>query len=282
MTGSLDRRLVLLLPALMVVGLLFGVPFAYAVGLSFQPTGAGASWDASYREMMTQSRGGLAFWNSLRLALPTTVIDLTLAAPLAYCLRRPLFGRRLIVNLLVVPMALGPVLMAEGMIQLLGPAGWVNKLLLALHVVSEPVQFVHNYAGVLISLVVSGFPVVFLVVFGYASGLDPTLEAAARVLGAGRLRRLWNVTLPTLAPSLAVASALSFVDAFSVFPTATMVGQPAGDTYVLALAAWEAMYEHYDYSEASAIALTMAVTMLVFVAAVLWVRSLVYRVPREP
>ena len=119
----------------------------------------------------------------------------------------------------------------------------------------------------------------FLVLLGYASAIDPDVDRAARVLGAGVWQRLRRVTLPLMAPGIATAAALSFVATFSVFPTATMVGQPAGETYVIALAAWEAAYEHYDYSEASAIALIMALVLLAFVGGMMLLRDRVYRIP---
>jgi putative spermidine/putrescine transport system permease protein len=275
----LDLSLLLLVPAVVLAILLFIGPFVYGLSLSFQPYGNDQSVTASYAKFLLTARGQLAIWNSLRLAFPATAIDVLVALPLAYRLRHPLPGARLIVTVLVVPMALGSVLIAEGMLQFFGPAGWANKVLLALHLTSSPVQFVHNYAGVLISLVISDFPVVFMVLAGYASGIDPNLERAARILGAGFWRRTWRITLPLMTPGLSAAVSLSFVTTFSVFPTAVMVGQPAGETYVVALAAWQAAYEHYDYSEASAIAIVMAAIMLLFIGIVFSLRGRLNRAP---
>src|SRR5208282_369188 len=101
----------------------------------------------------------------------------------------------------------------------------------------------------------------------------------ARVLGAGWWRRLTRIVLPLLAPGIAAAAALSFVATFSVFPSAVLVGEPAGTTRVIALAAWEAAYERYDYAQASAIAIVMAAIELIFVALVLMLRSRAYRGP---
>ncbi|MFD0516923.1 hypothetical protein [Paractinoplanes durhamensis] len=64
--------------------------------------------------------------------------------------------------------------------------------------------------------------------------------------------------------------------AFSVFPSAVLVGDPAGTTRVISIAAYHAAYEAYDYSLASAIAVVMGVVELAVVAAVLGVRSLFY------
>jgi putative spermidine/putrescine transport system permease protein len=171
------------------------------------------------------------------------------------------------------------VLVAEGMLTLFGPAGWFNKVLLALGLVSEPLQLVHNYVGVLISLFIAEFPVVFLILLGYASGIDPNLERAGRMLGANAWQRFRRITLPLMMPGIAVAAALSFVATFAVFPSAVLVGEPSGSTRVIALAAWQAAYERFDYPEASAIAITMAAIELLFIAAILFGRSRLYRGP---
>jgi putative spermidine/putrescine transport system permease protein len=64
--------------------------------------------------------------------------------------------------------------------------------------------------------------------------------------------------------------------AFSVFPSAVLVGNPAGETRVLALAAYQAQYERYDYSLASAIAMVMGAVELIVIAVVLLLRSRLY------
>ena len=279
--GVAWRPLLPLAPALLVVLVLFVYPFVYGLQLSLSPIGALAKAGAlaNYGSFFGDARERLSIWNTLRLAVPVTALDLAIALPLAYRLRRPLPGQRLITGLLVIPMTLGTVLLAEGMIEFFGPAGWVNKALLALHLVKFPVQFVHNYTGVFLSLTISDFPAVFLVLLGYASGLDPRLEQAARTLGAGWWQRLRRVTLPLLAPGIAAAAALSFVATFSVFPSAVLVGEPAGSTRVIALAAWQAAYENFDYPRASAIAMVMAAIELMFVALVLVARNRAYRGP---
>ena len=76
-----------------------------------------------------------------------------------------------------------------------------------------------------------------------------------------------------------MAFALSFVQAFSVFPSAVLLGSPAGATRVISIAAYEAAFERYDYSMASAVAMLMGVVQLLVVAAVLGARGMFYRGP---
>ena len=61
-----------------------------------------------------------------------------------------------------------------------------------------------------------------------------------------------------------------------MFPSAVLVGNPAGETRVISLAAYQAAYEQYDYPYASAIAMIMGVVELVVIAVVLAARSRFY------
>ncbi len=155
----------------------------------------------------------------------------------------------------------------------------LGDVLIGVGLASGPIRLVHNYTGVLLSLVVSGFPFTFLLTLSYVTGIDPSLEQAASTLGAGPRARFWHVFLPLLAPGLAITFCLSFVQAFSVFPSAVLLGVPAGVTRVISIAAYTAAYEQYDYSRASAIAMIMGAAQLVVVVLVLAGRSLAYRGP---
>ena len=169
--------------------------------------------------------------------------------------------------------------MADGLLSYLGPQGWFNRVLMSLHLVSAPVRLVHNYWGVLMSLVIVGFPFAFLLLLSFVTGIDPSLGRAAATLGAPPGAQFRHIALPLLAPGLAMTFALCFVQAFAVFPSAVLVGAPSGQTYVISIAAYEAAFEQYDASLGSTIALVMGLVQLAVVGAVLGLRGLAYRGP---
>jgi putative spermidine/putrescine transport system permease protein len=272
---GIDRTLLLLLPAAAAVGLLFVYPFLYGLGLSFYPERGGAL--ANYAHFFGDGYQRGTIWHTLALALPAALINTCLAVPIAYRMRGPFRGKRTLTTLLVLPLALGTVLVARGLLGYLGPQGWFNRALLDLGVVEEPVQLVQNYVGVLLAIIVSDFPFALLMLLSFVAGIDPTLERAAATLGAGPWERFRRITLPLLAPGLAVTFCLTFVLAFSVFPSAVLVGDPAGSTHVISIAAYRAAFERYDYSLGSAIAMVMAAVELVVIASVLALRSRLYR-----
>jgi len=171
------------------------------------------------------------------------------------------------------------VLIAEGMLTYFGPRGWLSQFLQLLHIYDGPIRLTHNFAGVVLSLMISGFPFAFLLILSYVTGIDPTLARAAATLGAGPFSQFRYIYLPLLAPGLAITFCLAFVQAFSVFPSAVLVGAPSGPTRVISLAAYEAAFEQYDYAMASAVAMIMGFAQLVVVVAVLGLRQGFYRGP---
>jgi putative spermidine/putrescine transport system permease protein len=272
-----DRALLLVLPAAAFMLLLFVYPFLYGLALSFEPKQGGAL--GNYQHFFTTDNLWPTIWTTLRLALPATLINVGVALPIAYKMRVKSRYQRLTTTLLVVPITLGTVLIAEGMLTYFGPRGWLSQTLQLTHIYDGPIRLTHNYWGVLISLVISGFPFAFLLILSYITGIDPVLARAASTLGADPAAQFRQIYLPLLAPGLAMCFCLAFVQAFSVFPSAVLLGSPAGPTRVISIAAYEAAFEQYDYSLASAIAMIMGFVQLLVVAAVLGLRNFFYRGP---
>jgi putative spermidine/putrescine transport system permease protein len=271
-----DGVTLLVLPALLFVLLLFVYPFLYGLVLSFVPKEGG--WLDNYRRFFSDAYMYGTIWLTLRLALPATLINVALSVPVAMRVRH-MRRQRLLTTILVVPITLGTVLIAEGLLNYLGPQGWLNRTLILLGVLEHPVRLVHNYWGVLISQVITGFPFTFLLTLSMITGIDPGLEQAAATLGARAWQRFRHIVLPLIGPGLAITFCLAFVDAFSVFPSAVMLGAPAGETRVISFAAAQAAFEQYDYSYASAIAMIMAAIQFAVVSVVLSLRHLFYRGP---
>jgi putative spermidine/putrescine transport system permease protein len=272
-----DRTLLLVMPAALFMMLLFIYPFLYGLLLSLNPPAG--DWLANYRKFFTTDNLWPTIWTTLRLALPVTLINVGLALPIAFKLRVHTHYQRWITTILVVPVSLGTVLIAEGMLTYFGPKGWLAQAIQFLHLYMGSIRLTHNFWGVLISLVISGFPFCFLLILSYITGIDPALARAAATLGAGRSEQFRQIYLPLLAPGLAICFCLAFVQSFSVFPSAVLLGSPAGPTRVISIAAYEAAFEQYDYSLASAIAMIMGFAQLLIVAAVLGLRNLFYRGP---
>jgi putative spermidine/putrescine transport system permease protein len=269
---DLDGVTLLVLPAVLFVVALFVYPFVYGFVLSFHPkTG---DWLTNYRKFFSDPFLYDTIGATFRLAIPATLINVLISVPVALRVRR-LRQRRILTTILVIPITLGTVLIAQGLLIYLGPQGWFNRVMTMVGI--GHVRLVHNYTGVMLSLILSGFPFTFLLTLSYLTGIDPSLEQAASTLGAKARARFWYILMPLLAQGLAINLCLSFVQTFSVFPSAVLLGAPAGETRVISIAAYQAAYEQYNYSMASAVAMIMGFCQLAVVVLILAGRNFAYR-----
>jgi len=265
--------LLLVAPSVLYLLAMFVYPFLYGVVLSVRPGKVAAPVSlANYVGFFGDAWQLRTLAVTASIAVPNTLVTVVLALIVAYTMRRGIWAERTITALLVLPIALGTVLVAEGINGFYGPKGWLTQAI-QLVGLPDPPRLTHNYTGVMIALFVQHFPFCFLMLLGYISGIDPALEASARVLGARPWTVFRRVMWPLIAPGAAIAFALVFVMNFGVFPSAVLVGQPAGATRTIAIAAYQQAFEHYDMSMASAIAVVMGLCQLLGLAIVLGLRG---------
>jgi putative spermidine/putrescine transport system permease protein len=235
------RRLLpalLVLPGVAILALSFLAPVVWLARMSFNATLPGGAM----REDWTLANYGAFFddpyfleitLGSVELSLGVTALALVLSYPIALFLYRwnsP--WRGLVVVLTVSPLLVGAVVRTYGWIIILGDRGWVNGLLTALGLVSQPLRLVNNRTGVVIGLSEILMPYMALALIAGFGRLDRTLEEAARSLGASPLRTFLRVTLPLSLPGVALGSLLCFVLAISSFITPKLLG--GGRVFLLA------------------------------------------------
>ncbi|MHB8627336.1 MAG: ABC transporter permease [Aggregatilineales bacterium] len=267
----------LLLPAILLLIGLFIYPFIYGLNLSLHDNvnGTGPLTLANYQNFLSDPNQLQTIWMTIQVSIPATIASVLVSIPLAYFMRRGIRFERLITTILILPITLGSVMVAQAMLIYFGRQGWFNQALEAIGLVSvkQPLTLVHNVLAVQIALFIQGFPFVFLLIFGYMSGINPDLERASRMLGASAWQTFRRVILPLTLPGIAIAFCLSFVANFTVFPSAQIVGEPNRLTRVLAITAYRAAYEgNYNPPPGIAIALIMGAIELLVVAVVLGLR----------
>lgn len=266
----------MLIPGIVFIMLLFIYPFIYGLFLSLTNSD-GAFTLGNYIKFFTDEWESRTIGITMGIALPATILNVVLALPFAYVMRHGIKGEKLITFFLIVPITLGTVLISEGMLTYMGPNGWLNQFLLGTGLVKKPVRFTHNYTGVMISLILQGFPYAFLMLLGYISGINPDLEKAAQMLGANKLQTFIKILFPLTVPGIAIAFCLNFVMAFSVFPSAVLLGEPSGPTRVISIAAYQWAFEKFDFNMGSAISITMGLIELIVILIVLVWRQRIYR-----
>jgi putative spermidine/putrescine transport system permease protein len=179
---GIDGVTLLVLPSVIFVLAIFIYPFIYGLMLSFTPIREGGMF-ANYIAFFSDPYLYNTIGATLKLAIPVTLLCVAFAVPVAMRVRL-LKHQRLLTTILVLPITLGTVLVAQGMLNYLGPQGWFSRTLMLLHIVDSPVKLTNNYWGVFLSLVVTVFPFTFLLTLSYVTGIDPGLEKAAATHGA--------------------------------------------------------------------------------------------------
>lgn len=271
----LDVRAILLsLPALIIVLGLFFYPLLFGLNLSLHQTENATTWSlTNYIQFFRDPYQVGTIKTTFLVALPVTIFSVVVSVPLAYFMRRGIKFERVLTAILILPITLGTVLVAQAMLDYFAPNGWFNQVLLALHLIHQPLNLLHNLIAVEIALFIQNFPFAFLLILGYMSAINPDLERASRMLGAKAWHTFWRVILPLTLPGIAVAFSLSFVANFSVFPTANLVGEPTHETRVLSIAAYETAFTNYNLPLGTAIALIMGVIELIVIGLVLWLQT---------
>jgi iron(III) transport system permease protein len=156
--------------------------------------------------------------NSVNLGLAVTLFTTLLSLPLALLLVRYNFrGKGLLNGLILIPMVLPPFVGAIGMRQLLARFGSVNLLLLELGVINQPIDWLGggNFWGVVILEVLHLYPIMYLNLAAALANVDPSLEEAARNMGASSFKLLRTVTFPLMLPGYFAGAIIVFIWAFT-------------------------------------------------------------------
>lgn len=166
------------------------------------------------------------FLDTLWLCVLTAVISMVLAYPLAYALvrSRRVFVKSAILIITVTPLFLGEVVRTYSWVVVLGNNGFINSLLLKLHVIAQPLQILFTMTGVTIVLVHVTLPVVTIMLAAAIAHIDIAYEKAAESLGAGPVRVFLTVTLPLSGPGIVAGLSTAFAWTFSAFATPQLIG----------------------------------------------------------
>ena len=165
-------------------------------------------------------------WFTTWQAAVSTALTLIAGLPAAYVFARYEFpGKSLLRSLTTIPFVLPTVVVAAAFTALIGPHGLINGVLMRWFDLSQPpLQLLGTIWMILLAHVFYNYTVVLRIVGSFWANLDPTLENAAAVLGASRLRRFVEITLPLLAPALAAAALLVFIFDFTSFGVVLILG----------------------------------------------------------
>lgn len=208
------------------------------------------------------------FWDALRISIETslevTAISVVVGTPLAWILARARFpGKALLRATVTLPLVLPPVVGGIALFFALGQHGLVGQYLYEWFGWSIPfTQFGIVLAGTFVSM-----PFLVVTVEGAIRSADRGLEEAASTLGASRFRVFSRITMPMIAPSLALGSVLCWARAVGEFGATTIFGGNIPDkTITMPVLVLRTFQVSGDPSAATALSLPlMAVAIVVLV-----------------
>ncbi len=164
-----------------------------------------------------------AFWNSLWIALATTVICLLMGYPIAYILSQMKKRTAALVSLLfILPMWMNMLLRTLAWKVLLFDGGVFQQILSFFG--AGNVQLIYTPGAVLLATVYDFLPFMILPIYTTLQKLDRSLIEAAHDLGANGAQTFTKVVLPQSVPGIISGITMVFVPAMSTFAVSTMLG----------------------------------------------------------
>ncbi|WP_243122890.1 ABC transporter permease [Haloimpatiens lingqiaonensis] len=169
----------------------------------------------------------------------------------------------------ILPIISPPFVLALSAIMLFGQRGFITHKLL--HISDANI---YGLKGLVIVQTMTFFPVAYLLLTGLLKHIDPSLEEAARNMGASRWKTFTTVTLPLMAPGLANAFLLTFIETVADFSNPMVIG---GNFSTLATQIYLQAIGNYDMQGGATIAVILLVlTILLFVVEKYWIERKSY------
>jgi putative spermidine/putrescine transport system permease protein len=210
------------LPALLILAGVFALPLALLLGVSV--IGPDGLTFANYRRLFGTAYYLGVIWNSLRLALLTTLITLCIGFPASFALARARgMVRSLLLATLFLPLAASVIVKAFAWTILLRSDGVVNQALMALGLIHDPIRMIFTETALIIGSVNIFLPFMILPIYAVVAQLDSALSEAAATLGASPLVAFWRVTVPLTMPGIIAGTALVFSLSVSAYVVPTLL-----------------------------------------------------------
>jgi arabinogalactan oligomer/maltooligosaccharide transport system permease protein len=274
-----ERRLAFwfLAPGALVLLGVVAYPFLFNIGISLTNWNMYHFRDPSfigfthYLRLFQEPDFYRIFGKTLVWTLVNLVFHFTLGLSAALLLNRKIRGRNLYRALLILPWAMPQYISAltwRGMFNV--EYGAMNLLLGKIGV--EPVPWFTSefwaFMAPIITNIWLGFPFIMVIALGGLQSIPQELYEAARIDGAGPVRRFFSITLPMLKPVLLPALVLGTIWTFNnlnVIWLVTDQGLPADKTHILVTYVYKAAFFYYRYGYAAAFSVFIFLCLVVIV-----------------
>jgi molybdate transport system permease protein len=212
---------------------------------------------------------------SLKVAVVSVLICLPLGLAAAWLLARvEFYGKSAVDAVFHLPLVVPPVVVGYLLLILFGRSGPLGSWLYT----QFGISIAFTWKGAAIAAAVMAFPLMVRAMRLSLENVDRRLEAAARTLGASRVRVFSTITLPLMAPGILVGAVLAFARALGEFgATITFVSNIPGETQTLPLALYSLAQTPDGESGALRLALIAIIVALIALILSEWLAKRVDR-----
>jgi len=274
------RRLAVLAPPMLWLGLFFFVPFLVVLRISLSDSAPAIPpyaphWPGlgeigtfiraldieNYITLLSDDLYLGAYLSSLRIAATATLLTLLLGFPLAYAMTRaPKVWQPALLVLVILPFWTSFLIRVYAWMAILRPEGVLDQVLGQLGITSAPLNLLNTEAAVLIGIVYSYLPFMVLPVYASLERIDPALTEAAADLGATPLKRFFLITVPLAMPGIMAGAFLVLIPAIGEFVIPDLLG--GSDTLMIGKVLWTEFFANRDWPLASAVAIVMLLILV--------------------
>ncbi|WP_322993744.1 ABC transporter permease [Limnohabitans sp.] len=193
---------------------------------------------------------------SMKYAFWTTVFCLLLGYPFAYFLARSASSVRPVLLLMVMlPFWTSFLLRIYAWKGILADQGIINNSLMALGLITEPVQMLYTDISMLVGMTYVYLPFMVLPLYATLVKLDTRLLEAAYDLGANPWKTFWLITVPLSRSGIMAGSMLVFIPCLGEFVIPSLLG--GAENVMIGRVVWDEMFSSNNWPRASALAIMM-------------------------
>lgn len=265
--ASLDKKKLLADPilvttiVLLITFLTLFILYPLAILLVDSFVGDGGFSFSVFKRVFKMPKFTTAITNTLKVGFVVGIIATAVGLLFAYVevyVRIGRFAGGLFKVVSMLPVVSPPFVLSLSMIMLFGKAGIITRYIFNIYDNS-----VYGFWGIAIVQSLTFFPVCYMMFRGLLKNIDPSLEEAARDMGASRMKVFTSVTLPLLLPGIGNAFLVTFIESIADFANPMIIG---GSYDTLATTIYLQITGAYDKAGAAAMAVVLlCITLAMFI-----------------
>ncbi|MDD9269664.1 carbohydrate ABC transporter permease [Paenibacillus sp. GCM10023248] len=262
------------MPVIIVIFVVIGIPFINALYLSLTDKTVGAEAHfigfANYREIFTDPVYWKVLKNTFIYFMTDVFFKLVIGMIFALTLNQAFFGRSIVRVLFLVPWAISGLVSALTWKWMYNDSyGIINQLLLDTGLIENPVAWLSGPKIALVSVIIvniwRGIPFFLFSILGGLQTIDKQMYEAAKIDGAGPIRQFFSVTIPSISSVLVITTMLSSIWTFNDFENIYLItgGGPLYNSAVISVYTYETAFLQNDMGKSLSVAGSIIPILLV-------------------